>query len=134
MEEQAPMDFYDFEGNLLYSLPAIGPSRIQFCDDASNPVFIIDKNGCHVPEGVSADEAAQVVIKHLDDHIKRIIEPLEKENAQLKANNVELVEALENIIDLAESIRLSGDAGDWCWEEGDEFTTAVQLLRKVKGK
>ena len=133
MEEQAPMDFYDFEGNLLYSLPAIGPSRIQFCDDASNPVFIIDKNGCHVPEGVSADEAAQVVIKHLDDHIKRIIEPLEKENAQLKANNVELVEALENIIDLAESIRLSGDAGDWCWEEGDEFTTAVQLLRKVRG-
>ena len=54
---------------------------------------------------------------------------------QRKAKLVdELVEALENVIDLAESIRLSGDAGDWCWEEGDEFTTAVQLLRKVKGK
>ena len=54
---------------------------------------------------------------------------------QRKAKLVdELVEALENVIDLAESIRLSGDAGDWCWEEGDEFTTAVQLLRKVRGE
>ena len=64
--------------------------------------------------------------------VQRLV-TLNSENAQLKANNVELVEALENIIDLAESIRLSGDAGDWCWEEGDEFTTAVQLLRKVRG-
>ena len=54
---------------------------------------------------------------------------------QRKAGLVdELVEALENVIDLAESIRLSGDAGDWCWEEGDEVTTAVQLLRKVRGE
>ena len=65
---------------------------------------------------------------------RKELEDLRKENAELKANNVELAKALENIIDLAESIRLSGDAGDWCWEEGDEFTTAVQLLRKVKGK
>ena len=64
---------------------------------------------------------------------RKELEDLRKENAELKANNVELVEALENVIDLAESIRLSGDAGDWCWEEGDEFTTAVQLLRKVRG-
>ena len=130
---QAPMDFYNDEGELLHRLPTNEPSSIWFCNGASKPVFIINKDGCHVPEGVSADEAAQVVIKNLDDHIKRIVESLKKENAELKANNVELVEALENIIDLAESIRLSGDAGDWCWEEGDEFTTAVQLLRKVRG-
>ena len=70
---------------------------------------------------------------HLLARVAERLRTLNSENAQLKANNVELVEALENIIDLAESIRLSGDAGDWCWEEGDEFTTAVQLLRKVRG-
>ena len=131
---QAPMDFYDGEGKLLHSLPAIGPSSFKFCNNSSEVVFMINKDGCHVPDGFSADEAAQVVIERLNDHIQNLVKPLEKENAELKANNVELAKALENIIDLAESIRLSGDAGDWCWEEGDEFTTAVQLLRKVKGK
>ena len=82
---QAPMDFYDGEGNLLHSLPAIVPSSIQFWDEVSKPIFIINKDGCHVPDGVSADEAAQVVIEHLDDHIKRIVESLKKENAELKA-------------------------------------------------
>ena len=88
---QASMDYYDGEGKLLYSLPAIGPSSIQFCDDLNKVVFMINKDGCHVPEGVSADEAAQVVIKHLNDHIKRFFEPLEKENAELKAKIAELL-------------------------------------------
>ena len=82
---QASMDYYDGEGKLLYSLPAIGPSSIQFCDDLNKVVFMINKDGCHVPEGVSADEAAQVVIERLNDHIQNLVKPLEKENAELKA-------------------------------------------------
>ena len=78
MEEQAPIS----EGSLFNFKPS---SSIQFCDGSSKVVFLINKDGCHVPLGVSADEAAQVVIEHLDDHIKRIVESLKKENAQLKA-------------------------------------------------
>ena len=88
---QAPMDFYNDEGKLLHRLPTNEPSSIQFCDDSSKVVFMINKDGCHVPEGVSADEAAQVVIKNLDDHIKRIVESLKKENAELKAKIAELL-------------------------------------------
>ena len=100
MEEQAPMDIYESKHQdltpksdmwdcLEKNYKTIGPSSIQFCDDSSKPVFIIDKNGCHVPEGVSADEAAQVVIGYLDDHIKRIVESLKKENTELKAKIAE---------------------------------------------
>ena len=91
MEIQAPMDFYDGEGNLLHSLPAIWPSSIQFCDDSSEVVFMINKDGCHVPEGFSADEAAQVVIERLNYHIQRLVKPLQKENAELKAKIAELL-------------------------------------------
>ena len=41
---------------------------------------------------------------------RKELEDLRKENAELKANNVELAKALENIIDLAESIRQIGRA------------------------
>ena len=78
MEEQAPIS----EGSLFNFKPS---SSIQFCDGSSKVVFLINKDGCHVPLGVSADEAAQVVIKRLDDHIKNLVKSLEKENAQLKA-------------------------------------------------
>ena len=92
MEIQAPTDFYDGEGKLLHSLSNFKPSfSFQVCDDESRVVFLIDKDGCHVPDGVSADEASQVVIKHLNDHIKRFFEPLEKENAELKAKIAELL-------------------------------------------
>ena len=87
MEIQAPMDFYDGEGNLLHSFSDFkSSSSFQFCNDSSEVVFMINKDGCHVPDGVSADEAAQVVIERLNDHIKNLVKPLEKENAQLKAN------------------------------------------------
>ena len=88
---QAPMDFYDGEGNLLHSFSDFKPSSFQFCNDSSEVVFMINKDGCHVPDGVNADEAAQVVIKHLNDHIKRIVESLKKENAELKAKIAELL-------------------------------------------
>ena len=96
MKQNIPVDIYESKHQDLNPKSAIwdclekqyktiGPSSIQFCDDSSKPVFIIDKDGCHVPEGVSADEATQVVIEHLDNHIKRIVDPLKKENAELKA-------------------------------------------------
>ena len=35
-------------------------------------MFRIDSNGCHVPEGVSIDEAAAGVIDALDEYIKNM--------------------------------------------------------------
>ena len=88
MEIQAPMDFYDGEGSLFDFKPS---SSFQFCNDSSEVVFMINKDGCYVPEGFSADEAAQVVIERLNDHIQNLVKPLEKENAQLKAKIAELL-------------------------------------------
>ena len=54
-------------------------------------MFVIDKDGCHVPYGVSVDESAKAVIEALDAHIKNIVNPL-------KQQRDELLEALENWI------------------------------------
>lgn len=60
-------------------------SGITFISPDGKSIFIINKDGCYVPEGVSVDESAKAVIDALDIYIKQIVEPLEKENAELKA-------------------------------------------------
>ena len=60
-------------------------SNIRFIKPAGEVVFYIDKNGCHVPEGVSTDESAKIVIGHLDAHIKNIVNPLKQQRDELLA-------------------------------------------------
>ena len=66
-------------------------SNITFVSAIGKPVFIINKEGCHIPDDVIVDEASQGVIDALDDHIKRIVESLKKENSELKAKIAELL-------------------------------------------
>ena len=70
---------------MSYTIATKMHSETRFLSSDGKAVFIINKDGCHVPEGVSTDEAAQIVIERLNDHIKRFTETLEKENAELKA-------------------------------------------------
>ena len=42
-------------------------------------------------------EAAQVVIEHLNDHIKMFVEPLKKENAELKAKIADHIRAKDKV-------------------------------------
>ena len=51
-------------------------SNTTFVSAIGKPIFIINKEGCHVPEGVSVDEASQGVINALDDHIKSLAKDL----------------------------------------------------------
>lgn len=58
-------------------------SNIRFMKPAGDVVFVIDKDGCHVPEGISVDESAKAVIEALDSHIKNLVNPLETNNKAL---------------------------------------------------
>ena len=60
-------------------------SNITFVSAVGKLIFIIDKEGCHVPDGITVDEASQGVIDALDEHIQNLIKPLKKENAELKS-------------------------------------------------
>ena len=82
---------------MSYTITGRMHSESRFLSSDGKPVFIINKDGCHVPEGVSADEAAQVVIEHLNDHIKMFVEPLEKENAELKAKIADHIRAKDKV-------------------------------------
>lgn len=42
-----------------------------------------------------------------------------------------LVESLRSCAEWMDELRISGDAGDWEWEPGDEFTNARDLLTEV---
>ena len=56
-------------------------------------MFRIDSNGCHVPDGVTVDEASQSVIDALDIHIKNLVDPY-------KEQRKELLEELERLRDI----------------------------------
>ena len=51
-------------------------SNITFVSAIGKPIFIINKEGCHIPDDVTVDEASQGVIDALDDHIKRMVKDL----------------------------------------------------------
>lgn len=54
------------------------------------------------------------------------------ENEKLRADLMaELVEALRECTEWMESLRASGDAGFWDWED-DEYTRAAAVLAKIK--
>ena len=97
----------------------IEPS-IRFMQPAGKVVFVIDKNGCHVPEGVSVDESAEAVINALDTHIKSIVEPLKQQRDELLA-------VLEEV-----------DEGIYCasaWEVPIMLPTRIkQAIAKAKGE
>lgn len=57
-------------------------------------MFVIDKDGCHVPYGVSVDESAKAVIEALDAHIKNIVNPLKQQRDELLNVLIEVDEAL----------------------------------------
>ena len=82
---------------MSYTITGRMHSESRFLSSDGKPVFIINKDGCHVPEGVSADEAAQVVIKRLNDHIQNLVKPLEKENAELKAKIADHIRAKDKV-------------------------------------
>lgn len=55
--------------------------------------------------------------------------------AQPAARNdvvAELLEALQNLVDWAEALRASGDAGFWDWADGDEYTKARAAIAKAR--
>ena len=55
-------------------------------------MFRIDSNGCHVPDGVTVDEASQGVIDALDMYIKNLVDPY-------KEQRKEMLKALESVVD-----------------------------------
>jgi hypothetical protein len=54
-----------------------------------------------------------------------------KENGNRRRLNEELVEALKNCLDWMESMRASGDSGNWEWND-DEYTKGVATLAKAE--
>jgi len=44
----------------------------------------------------------------------------------------ELEKALEGMLDEAERERVSGDCGNWEWDEDHEYTKAMKILQKGK--
>jgi hypothetical protein len=54
-----------------------------------------------------------------------------KENGDRRRLNEELVEALKNCLDWMESMRASGDSGNWEWKD-DEYTKGVATLAKAE--
>ena len=69
-------------------------SNIRFLKYTGEVVFYIDKNGCHVPDGVSVDESAKAVIEALDAHIKNLVNPLKQQRDELLNILIEVDEAL----------------------------------------
>jgi hypothetical protein len=54
-------------------------------------------------------------------------------NARLIAAAPDLLEALNNCLKWMESMRASGDSGNWEWKE-DEYTKGVAVLAKATGE
>jgi hypothetical protein len=72
-----------------------GSSSFRFIKPAGEVVFYIDKDGCHVPDGISVDESAKAVIEALDEHIKNIVNPLKQQRDELLAALIEARSLLE---------------------------------------
>lgn len=43
-----------------------------------------------------------------------------------------VITVLEELMNWMESLRTSGDAGDWDWEKDDEYTKAQQVLKELR--
>jgi len=54
-------------------------------------------------------------------------------NAHLIAAAPELLEALQACTQWMESLRASGDAGNWDWED-DQYTKAMSIIAKATGE
>jgi hypothetical protein len=52
---------------------------------------------------------------------------------RLHSVNVELLEALKNCTEWMESLRASGDAGNWEWRN-DQYTEAMVAITKATGE
>ena len=44
-----------------------------------------------------------------------------------------LLESLESCLNWMEKLRASGDAGFWEWDENDEYTTGLKVVKKARG-
>ena len=93
-------------------------SNITFVSAIGKPIFIINKEGCHIPDDVTVDEASQGVIDALDDHIKRIVK-------DLTIQRDELLEACVSMV---------VDGWCMCGSEGLSETQNKVLLAIAKAK
>ena len=96
-------------------------SNITFVSAIGKSVFIINKEGCHIPDDVTVDEAAQGVIDALDEHIKSLVKDLTIQRDDL----LSVLEDVDEFLNFA-----------WRDIEMNEysFTLLEDVIRKVQSQ
>ena len=103
-------------------------SNTTFVSAIGKPIFIINKEGCHVPEGVSVDEASQGVIDALDDHIKCIVK-------DLTIQRDELLYVLEDVDEFLNFAWRDIEMNNYSFYKLEDDIRKVQIqIAKVKGE
>jgi len=80
----------------------------------------------------SLDTERATAAKYIDLH-RRVMDERDTERAAHEATKAELQalrEAAQGACDWMEGVRASGDAGNWNWKEGDEYSKLLQALTR----
>jgi hypothetical protein len=96
------------------------------------PWFVIDSFYPSIKEVKGPSFKINVVMWATDltekDYLKRLAD------LSLIAAAPELLEALKGCLQWMESLRSSGDAGNWGWEQDDEYIKGIAAIAKAEGE
>lgn len=67
-------------------------------------------------------------------HQAAALEAFRAETAQFKAQRDELLAALQVTTAWMERLRACGDAGNWEWSQGDEYSQGIAAIQKATNK